>query len=153
MRHPFSRCLIGSALLLAILGSLYGCAHLTPTIPPSPSATKTFIPSATLSISTSTPESPATRTPTPKPRTLTICQGAEPDTLYVNSTNMLAANNVLEAIYDGPIDNTGFSYQPVILEKLPSLADGDATIQPVAVKENDFVVNDAGEMVLLRPGQ
>jgi hypothetical protein len=33
---------------------------------------------------------------------------------------MLAANNVLEAIYDGPIDSTGFSYQPVILEKLPS---------------------------------
>ena len=66
---------------------------------------------------------------------------------------MLAANNVLEAIYDGPIDNTGFSYQPVILEKLPGLADGDATIQPVAVKENDSVVNDAGEIVLLRPGQ
>jgi peptide/nickel transport system substrate-binding protein len=66
---------------------------------------------------------------------------------------MLAANNVLEAIYDGPIDSNGFSYQPVILEKLPSLADGDASIQPMAVKENDFVVNDAGEVVLLRPGQ
>jgi peptide/nickel transport system substrate-binding protein len=65
---------------------------------------------------------------------------------------MLAANNVLEAIYDGPIDNTGFSYQSVILEKLPSLADGDASVQPIAVKENDFVINDAGEVVHLRPG-
>jgi peptide/nickel transport system substrate-binding protein len=66
---------------------------------------------------------------------------------------MLAAKNILAAIYDGPIDSNGFSYQPVILEKLPNLADGDASIQPVAVKENDFVVNDAGEVVLLRPGQ
>ncbi len=100
-----------------------------------------------------------TPSPTPEPtnppstRTLTICQGAEPDTLYIYGSNMLAANNVLEAIYDGPIDSNGFSYQPVILEKLPSLADGDASIQPVAVKENDFVVNNAGEVVLLRPGE
>jgi peptide/nickel transport system substrate-binding protein len=65
---------------------------------------------------------------------------------------MLAAQNVLQAIYDGPIDNAGFSYQPVILEKLPSLGDG-ATIQPVAVKENDLVVNEAGEVVLLKLGQ
>lgn len=97
------------------------------------------------------------RSPTPtaptSARTLTICQGAEPDTLYINNSNMLAAKNIFEAIYDGPIDSTGFSYQPVILEKLPSLADGDASIQPVAVKENDFVVNDAGEVVQLKNGE
>lgn len=103
----------------------------------------------------------AALTPTPAPsptnppstRTLTICQGAEPDTLSIFGSTMWAANNILEAIYDGPMDSNGFSYQPVILEKLPSLADGDASIQPVAVKENDFVVNTAGEVVLLTPGQ
>jgi len=100
-----------------------------------------------------TPSPAPTPTNPPSTRTLTICQGAEPDTLDINSTTMLAAKNILEAIYDGPIDSTGFSYQPVILEKLPSLADSDAAIQPVAVKENDFVVNDAGEVVLLRPGE
>jgi peptide/nickel transport system substrate-binding protein len=100
-----------------------------------------------------TPSPVPTPTNPPSTHTLTICQGAEPDTLDVNNANMLAANNILEAIYDGPIDSTGFSYQPVILEKLPNLADGDAAIQPVAVKENDFVVNDAGEVVLLRPGE
>jgi peptide/nickel transport system substrate-binding protein len=140
-------------LRLVILGLLYACARITPTIIPSPSVTNTNIPSTTLSLSTPTPESTATRTPTPAPRTLNICQGAEPDTLYIYGGNMLAANNVLEAIYDGPIDSNGFSYQPVILEKLPSLADGDATIQPVAVVENDFVLNDAGQVVLLRPSE
>ena len=100
-----------------------------------------------------TPSPAPTPTNPPSTRTLTICQGAEPDTLYIYGGNMLAKSNVLDAIYDGPIDSTGYSYQPVILEKLPNLADGDAAIQPVAMKENDFVVNDAGEVVLLRPGQ
>ena len=100
-----------------------------------------------------TPSPAPTPTNPPSTRTLTICQGAEPDTLYIYGGNMLAANNVREAIYDGPIDSIGFSYQPVILEKLPSLADGDASIQPVAAQENDFVLNDAGEVVLLRPGE
>ncbi len=102
----------------------------------------------------------AVQTPSPTPvptnppsiRTLTICMGAEPDSLYIYPVGMQADANVLEAIYDGPIDNNGFSYQPVILEKLPSLADGDASIQTIAVKENDTVVNDAGEVVQLQPG-
>lgn len=93
------------------------------------------------------------RSPTPtaptSARTLTICQGAEPDTLYINNSNMLAAKNIFEAIYDGPIDSTGFSYQPVILEKLPSLADGDAVIKRVAVTAGDMVVDDTGNPVPL----
>ncbi len=98
-----------------------------------------------------------TPSPTPQPvnppstRSLTICMGAEPAGLDIYSGSY-AESVVLEAIYDGPIDNTGFSYQPVILEMLPSLADGDASIQPISVKENDYVFNDAGEVVLLRPG-
>jgi peptide/nickel transport system substrate-binding protein len=87
------------------------------------------------------------------PRVLTICQGAEPDTLYIYGGSMLAQSNILAAIYDGPIDTNGFSYQPVILEKLPSLADGDALLQPVAVQDGDLIVNDAGEVTLLKVGQ
>ena len=51
---------------------------------------------------------------------------------------MYVANVVREAIYDGPIDERGFDYQPVILEKLPSLADGDAVIEPVSVAAGDW---------------
>src|SRR4030042_439081 len=79
-----------------------------------------------------------TATPEPEvpteaaPRTLVVCQGQEPETLFVYGGSMLAATFVQDAIYDGPIDANSFDYQPVILEKLPSLADGDAVIQTVA---------------------
>jgi peptide/nickel transport system substrate-binding protein len=153
MRRLLSRCISGFILLLVSLVSLFACARSSPTSTSQPTTTGTVTPTSTLSANTSTPESTATRTPTPEPRTLTICMGDEPDTLYIYGGNMLAAANIWAAIYDGPIDSNGFSYQPVTLEKLPSLVDGDATIQPVAVKENDFVVNDAGEVVLLRAGE
>jgi peptide/nickel transport system substrate-binding protein len=55
----------------------------------------------------------------------------------------------LVAIYDGPIDLRGFDFQPVILDKLPSLSDGDAWIKPVTVNQGDWVVNDAGVLVQL----
>ena len=81
------------------------------------------------------------------PRTLVICMGQEPDTLYYSS--MLAAGQILSAIYDGPIDNNTFAYQPVILQKLPSLADGDAVINPVPVKAGDTVVDNDGNPATL----
>ena len=75
---------------------------------------------------------------------LTICLGQEPDSLYIYGTSMLAASNVLEAVYDGPMDFETYAYQPVILEKIPSLDDGDAAIDPVNVTAGDLVVNNAG---------
>ena len=89
---------------------------------------------------------------TPAPRILNLCQGAEPDTLYIYGSRMLAQQNILAAIYDGPIDTNGFAYQPVILEKLPNLADGDALLQAVPVQKGDVIVNDAGEVGLLEVG-
>jgi peptide/nickel transport system substrate-binding protein len=135
------------AILLAACGTqLVATPTSNPTVPPtiapSPSSTPSPAPSPSLAPS-----------PTTTPRVLTICQGAEPDTLYIYGGSMLAQSNVLAAIYDGPIDTNGFSYQPVILEKLPSLADGDALLQPVAVQDGDVIVNDAGEVTLLKVGQ
>jgi len=76
-----------------------------------------------------------TATPEPEapagPKTLVVCLGQEPDTLYLHGTDMLAAAHIQEAIYDGPIDNRTYAYQPVIIEKLPSLEDGDAVINAV----------------------
>ncbi|UCE00968.1 MAG: hypothetical protein JSV42_09730 [Chloroflexota bacterium] len=100
-------------------------------------------------IITATPEPSST----PAPRTLTICLGAEPDTLFIYQSSMLVANSVREAIYDGPIDQLGYGYQAVILEKLPSLADGDAHIEAVSVQLGDKVVNSAGDVVDLIEGE
>jgi peptide/nickel transport system substrate-binding protein len=96
-------------------------------------------------------------TPTPEPigpRTLVICQGQEPDTLYPWAGAMLAKVHILEAISEGSwngIDTNSFSYQGVILEKLPSLADGDATLSVVTVSEGDVVVDVNGDIVSLDP--
>ena len=86
------------------------------------------------------------------PRTLTICTGDEPDTLYHYAGSMYIIRSIQEAIYDGPIDSVGYSYQPVILEKLPSLADGDAAIQPVAVDPGGFLIDAADELSTLHEG-
>jgi peptide/nickel transport system substrate-binding protein len=102
-------------------------------------------------IVTTTPE--PTAVPEPEgPRTLVVCIGQEPDTLYSYGGSMLAASQVHEAIYDGPFDNRSFDYQAVILEKVPSLADGDAVVQPVEVNAGDIIVDNDVNPVTLAAG-
>ncbi|HEY5574971.1 MAG TPA: ABC transporter substrate-binding protein, partial [Anaerolineales bacterium] len=99
-------------------------------------------------------------TPTPEPegeRTLVICLGQEPDTLYKYGGSMLAAAQVEEAIWDGgsepgAVDSRSFAYQPILFEKLPSLADGDAVINTVTVAEGDTVVDADQNPVSLEAG-
>jgi peptide/nickel transport system substrate-binding protein len=92
-------------------------------------------------------------TPTTPPRRLTICMAEEPETLFIYGGDSLAQRHVLQAIYDGPIDRVGYEYQPVILEKVPSLAEGDAVIEPVAAAAGDLVVNSTGQLVRLDLGE
>jgi len=83
-----------------------------------------------------------------------ICLGQEPDSLYLFGTDMLAASQVQEAIWDGGTagyDNRSFGYQAVLTEKLPSLADGDAVINTVTVNEGD-TVSAGGAVVTLEVG-
>jgi peptide/nickel transport system substrate-binding protein len=93
-----------------------------------------------------------TATPEPEvlePRTLVLCVGQEPDTMYIWGGAMAAASNVRQAYMDGWYDSATFAYQPVILEKLPSIADGDAVIQAVDVAEGDSVVANDGNPATL----
>ncbi len=111
--------------------------------------------SLTGSAGTATSELPPTATPTPAPsapRALTVCLGEEPNTLYPFGGPNAAARSVLQAIYDGPIDTVDYEYQPVILQKLPSLAEGDASIAPIAVAAGSEVVNADGDLVSLAAG-
>src|SRR5258706_16412438 len=59
---------------------------------------------------------PILPTPTPAPRSLTICLGEEPNTLYPYDNPNSAARNVLSAIFDGPIDTIAYVYKPFFLE-------------------------------------
>jgi peptide/nickel transport system substrate-binding protein len=97
---------------------------------------------------------PVQETPTVSaPRSLTVCLGQEPNTLYPFGGPNSAARSVLSAIYDGPIDMIGYEYQPVILEKLPSIEDGDAQVTKIAVKPGDEVINSNGDLVTLKLGE
>ncbi|HLO14262.1 MAG TPA: ABC transporter substrate-binding protein [Anaerolineales bacterium] len=91
-------------------------------------------------------------TPTPATRSLTICLGEEPSTLYPYGNLNSAARSVLSAIYDGPMDVTDYAYEPIILEKIPSLEDKDAQISPVTVSAGTSVVDSSGNVVLLNTG-
>ena len=101
---------------------------------------------------TATPSPTSTPLP-PLPKVLTVCLDGEPDTLYLYGGSRLAATrHVMEALYDGPIDYVDYVYQPVILRKIPSIADGDAFIRKVLVREGRQVVDAAGEVVELAEG-
>lgn len=111
----------------------------TPTITPSPVGPE--------------PATVQEATPTPEPeRALNICLGQEPNTLYLYGEPNPAAQSVLQAIYDGPIDQINYSYVPVILQDLPSLEDGSAKFVSVTVEEGDWVVNTEGEKIELIQG-
>ena len=101
-------------------------------------------------------------TVTPEPaveeeKVLVVCQGQEPDTLNIHGGSMLAAAHIWQAIYGhsawGGGDQRSYAYQPIILEKLPSLADGDAILQAATASEGDTVINNDGDPVELAVGE
>ena len=83
----------------------------------------------------------------PPQKSLIVCLGKEPESLYRYGTayqygdTAREAEAVLQAIYDGPLDIRQYEYHPVILEKLPSLADGDARYEQAAVVEGELYLN------------
>lgn len=140
----------GSIAIILIVVLITGCQG-QPSPAPSP------LPSTPLpSINTPVPLTPTPSLP-PKPsenpsRSLVICLGQEPSSLFVYGTSSRGMWSVLEAIYDGPIDTRQYAAQPVILEKIPSLADKDAVFEPVDVKSGDLVVDADGNPVNLAAG-
>ncbi|MGD2145172.1 MAG: peptide ABC transporter substrate-binding protein [Anaerolineae bacterium] len=86
------------------------------------------------------------------PKVLTVCQSEEPNTLFIYGGPSVTARNVLDAIYDGPIDTPGYQFEPVILDRLPAPGTGDVELRTVTVDEGDQVVDAAGAVVELLPG-
>ena len=131
--------------LLAI-GLICACARTpSPTLPvATPQAVFTSTPSNTATL-------PHTQTPL-TPRTLTICLADEPQSLYLYARPEAGRDHLLAALYDGPIDNVAYGYQPVLLEKLPRVADGDAVVQRVRLNAGEGVVDEMGRVVTLTTG-
>ena len=76
----------------------------------------------------------------------------EPASLYLYDGDGLESDHVLAALYDGPFGTRSYGYQPVILNKLPSVEDGDALINRVTVEAGDPVVNADYKVVTLTVG-
>ncbi len=125
---------------------LTGCAPQFVTV------TVTTPPETVVVTATPSPSPISTLLPS-EPKVLTICLAGEPDTLYLYGGSRLAATrHVMEALYDGPIDYLNYAYQPVILQKVPSIADGDAVTRTVRVREGDRVVDAEGGALELVEG-
>lgn len=105
----------------------------------------------TPSVTPLTPKPTPTATAIPL-KTLVICLGEEPQTLYMYKGSSRAMWSVLEALYDGPIDTTGFQPEPVILEALPTQENGGVTLSSVPVTAGDEVANVEGDLVTLAKG-
>ena len=134
-RRYFWRYLIGLSLLLA------ACQPARPSqnaemVEEAPTAEPTLQPTPTL----------------PPARSLVVCLAQEPGTLYLYGGNSRSMWSVLEALYDGPYDKVNYTAQPVILEKMPNLSDGDAYFEQVAVQRGEEVVDADGNLVVLDQG-
>ncbi len=105
------------------------------------------------SVPLSTPGAPVVSPTSPAPaRLLTICTSQEPESLFLYDARSPGAINILSAIYDGPFDVINLVDVPVILTKLPSLADGDVKIEPVQVNPGDSLVDWDGNLIYLAAG-
>ncbi len=134
---------ISPILLLALLLSACGTA-------PVPTATPSMGDDATTALPATATVEPS---PTPEPeKVLTVCLTEEPQTLYLYGSPSRSMWNVLEAIYDGPIDQTQAGPVPVILEGVPSLEDGSAEIKSMSVQAGDPVVDADGRYTALASG-
>ncbi len=88
-----------------------------------------------------------------QPKTLRICTAEFPESLFpYDGMVSTTKTNVLAMLQGGPFEMVEGELQPVILEKIPSQADGDLRLEPVAVQEGQVVINAWGELVVLKPG-
>lgn len=131
----------GLIWLAAAVILMAGCRP-NPAPPPAPQPSAS--PANTL------PTQPVPTTPTPEPpRLLSICIGKEPSSLFVYADSSTAARAVGQALYDGPVDWLGYQPQAVILEQVPSQANGGVRRETVTAQAGDLVVDAGGELVAL----
>ncbi len=74
-----------------------------------------------------------------RPKELVICMAQEPASLYVYGEATLTARAVRHALYTNYITNLSYDYQADGLEKIPSLASGDAVVETVQAGAGDIV--------------
>lgn len=124
-----------------------------PTLAPTPGATPAASPPASALPPATLTRLPDSRPPTPlPPDELALCLADEPQSLYLYARPEAGRAHLLAALYDGPLDHVNGVYQPVLLEKLPSVEDGDARVREVILTAGAEVVDEVGRVVTLTEG-
>ena len=97
---------------------------------------------------------PAPQLQETEPKQLVVCMKEEPEFLYPYGRSRLskATNHVLQGIYESMFTTLAYDYQPRGIEKMPTLADGDAVISQVTVREGDRVLDINENVVVLGEG-
>ncbi len=85
-------------------------------------------------------------------RTLSICLGDEPDSLFLYGDQSSSANIIRQAIYDSPVDEVDFQYSSSLLEEIPSQLNGLVTVVPVEVFPGERIVDSKGNITILASG-
>lgn len=130
-----------------------------PTLTRAPESTATGPSSPTPAGSESEATVTATSSPVPPPlKELVVCLASEPESLYLygydgNGPAAVAANHVAQALYENLYTTLAYEYQAQGLASLPTQADGNVVINIVTVNAGELVVNAAGEVVQLTPGE
>jgi peptide/nickel transport system substrate-binding protein len=132
-------------LLFIILFGLALAACRPQTETPTPGISQTIQPTAT------TYPTPS-QTPDP-PRTLTVCVAQMPETLFpYDGLNSWPKTNLLTILYEAPYEIVRETVLPVILDRAPSLANGDLRLEPVNVQRGQTVVDAEGDLAVFQPG-
>ena len=143
---------IKQLILCSMLIGLIACNQVSSSTlsPPTPISSSIATGSPAL---TALPSQNISLTPTANPaRLLTICLVTEPRSLFLYDAVSSSEKSVLEAVYDGPIDIKNYTASPVIVERMPSLANGDALLQGLTVNPGDLIVDASGNLTNLQEG-
>ena len=80
---------------------------------------------------------------------IVVCLEGTSASLFPYGDDSIAAQGLRHAVYESLYTTMSYDYQARGLEKMPSLADGDAEIIPVTVEEGERVRDVDGNVVLL----
>jgi peptide/nickel transport system substrate-binding protein len=144
----FNILMIAAAVVLLLLPA---CSAQTavPTINPGPNDTPAP------AVSPSPDQTAVTNTPVPTPappRTLTICLGQEPVSLFIFSDQSRSANTIREALYDGLGDFVNYQPRNAILTRMPNLENGGARLVETEVYPGEIIINNEGRFASLAEG-
>ena len=128
--HRFVLTLSG---LLLVLTGVVACGSAKPTATALPATPNSATPTAT--------SIPA--------RSLTVCLGQEPASLFPVNNPSSSARTILAAVYNGPINTNSFGYQPIILKDLPSLANGEVLLFQQSAYVGDEVMDTTDTPITL----